>query len=735
LGLAMQTFKKVAWPQPYVAWLPPDAVVRLREMIIAKKPIEIEFTRELQPKFSHLTDVNSAKYHGKVSVDLSVLLYPRVVGMKGRFAADVFEGNLVPNSDAAGGEPTGGARKGAKPRDEIDPALYKNLGTHVGLEISLDRILLDKKKLQPVTKSVNDFIPRRTIPYNQLFQKKAARADDEFRTQVQEVVRSLVQEYQHVLQTDLQQDGALVDEFEVVNTLTPQDEVKRHKKFLYHLNKSGAYFALKEQLKVTVVGIVRERFLRKNPFASKAEIQLFMSEIYVYLVDQMHIAINKMFKDLNNAFVDPTASRTADFNMLKEFADGAEFDNNIPTAESYHKERVAKFEDSMQAWFDYGAFCLRNGMRPKGLECFREVLSRNPKHIPSLLAYGALCSCTEKFDEARVYLVTAADLQPKYFLARVVLGLHYEAAGEENEAESVLAEAARLKPADAPCMYLQAGQFLASVHAGPLAVRSLAHSLVQAGSSVQPYLQLAQLERQQGDVDAAVGHVQDALRLKEDDPDVWAALGHVQYAAGRWADAAVSYETVLSLPTEPRDVGRTYERLGNLHLRQCGAIVGDAAARPPAEVDHAKRAKSLFLRGCEAGQSARGWLGVGRACMVLGSYAEAEDAFAEANVLNNRDSDVWAHLALLCLLQERRFEANQCVAQALRHGARNAEILTLIGARFLELGEAAPAAESLRVALELDPGSDTTRELFERAVRVDGVGGGGGDEGDGFEER
>ena len=44
-------------------------------------------------------------------------------------------------------------------------------------------------------------------------------------------------------------------------------------------------------------------------------------------------------------------------------------------------------------------------------------------------------------------------------------------------------------------------------------------------------------------------------------------------------------------------------------------------------------------------------------------------------MLNNRDSDVWANLALLCLRLDRLFEANQCIAQALRLGVKNADVL------------------------------------------------------------
>ncbi len=43
--------------------------------------------------------------------------------------------------------------------------------------------------------------------------------------------------------------------------------------------------------------------------------------------------------------------------------------------------------------------------------------------------------------------------------------------------------------------------------------------------------------------------------------------------------------------------------------------------------------------------------------------------------MNNRDSEVWAHIALLCLTVGRIVEANQAVAQALRLGINDTQIL------------------------------------------------------------
>ena len=72
-----------------------------------------------------------------------------------------------------------------------------------------------------------------------------------------------------------------------------------------------------------------------------------------------------------------------DYNGLRILAEEAETDNTISLAIIYHQERIAMDEDNVQGWFDYGMFCLRMNSNDKAEECLKEVLSRNPKHVPT----------------------------------------------------------------------------------------------------------------------------------------------------------------------------------------------------------------------------------------------------------------------------------------------------------------------------------------------------------------
>lgn len=145
------------------------------------------------PKFAHVSDIHVNKYRGKIILDGSSLLYPRVVGLKGRFSMDVYTGEPRPHTAVTDLPstanppvstpiaPTVGEKEGkkanAKGKEDGKTGtkksreffinlyltnistlltktsvqnLYKNLGSTICLEVTLEKPLLDKKRLQPV---------------------------------------------------------------------------------------------------------------------------------------------------------------------------------------------------------------------------------------------------------------------------------------------------------------------------------------------------------------------------------------------------------------------------------------------------------------------------------------------------------------------------------------------------------------------------------------------------------
>jgi len=122
--------------------------------------------------------------------------------------------------------------------------------------------------------------------------------------------------------------------------------------------------------------------------------------------------------------------------------------------------------------------------------------------------------------------------------------------------------------------------------------------------------------------------------------------------------------------------------------------------------DNAK-AKELFMLACRDAPSCTAWLGVGTACLRLGQKDEAEEALAEANILNNREEAVWGQLALLCTSQDRFEEGEQAIKQALKLGLSDAQLLTELGATLRAAGKWPGAEMCLRRAIGISESAKT----------------------------
>ena len=87
----------------------------------------------------------------------------------------------------------------------------------------------------------------------------------------------------------------------------------------------------------------------------------------------------------------------------------------------------------------------------------------------------------------------------------------------------------------------------------------------------------------------------------------------------------------------------------------------------------------------------------------LGELGQAEEALAEANVLNNRHPMVWGELALLSLKTMRFDEAAQALGQAYKLGLQNAPLLTELSTALFAVGKWVEADGAARRAMVASP--------------------------------
>ncbi|XP_023500821.2 cilia- and flagella-associated protein 70 isoform X5 [Equus caballus] len=324
---------------------------------------------------------------------------------------------------------------------EVEPSLchnpegqqYVEAGTYIVLEIQLDKALVPKRMPEELARRVKEMIPPRPplTRWTGGAQKASAKAKavSDYHMQIKNISRAILEEYHRMFGKQVAKLGSDMD----------SETLEEHKcQLSYELNCSGKYFAFKEQLKHAVVKIVREKYLKTTSFESQEELQTFISELYVFLVDQMHVALNQTIPDDVQGAVS-TIYTTSE--QLRLFAFEAEVNENFEMAAVYYEERLVREPQNLEHWLDYGAFCLLTEDNIKAQECFRKALSLNQNHIHSLLLCGVLAVLMENYEQAEIFFEDATCLEPTNVVAWTLLGLYYEIQNNDIRMEMAFHEA------------------------------------------------------------------------------------------------------------------------------------------------------------------------------------------------------------------------------------------------------------------------------------------------------
>uniref|UniRef100_A0A8C2U236 Cilia and flagella associated protein 70 n=1 Tax=Coturnix japonica TaxID=93934 RepID=A0A8C2U236_COTJA len=681
-----ESTKRIVWDTERRCYLDPAAVLILKKRIAECQywPVEVcrmPLTPSSKGKTSKADKGDEDKqifFHGVAYVNMMPLLCPGVKRIRGAFRVFAYQDSEVLEKVRAGGT----ARLCAtsvklQPLSKEAPQClssqqYVEAGTFLMMEIKLDKALVPKRQQEELTKRVKEMIPPRPLlPPRPGGAKKAV---EDYHNHVANIAVAILSEYHELFGKQPPNQGA-----------TDHQTLEEQRRQLnFELNSSGKYFAFKEQLKYAVVKIVREKYLRTTAFETQEQFQAFLSELYVYLVDQMHVALNQLMYE-------ETASPVPRIHVTNEqlwlFAREAEINKDYKLASLYHQQ--VKEPLSLPYWLDYGAFCLLLEDTLKAQECFREALSLDPRHVRSLLLCGIVAVMLQHYEEAEIFFEDACCLEPSSVVAWTLSGLFYELQNNNTQAGMAFREAKkRLQPQQArersisgkgkktsatsvgsssegnsyrtvrpkrrnniyfsgpshpisgdrqpPCtIFMKAVEFLMKFNAIQFVRMALAHELLiqQEGPSSAYYLALARTCLLKGEFSKCDDCLWNTIRIDFLNPDVWALKGHLCYLRRDFQEAKECYERTVRFVEDAEDMHFVYLRLGSIYL----------------ENKEFGKAKQIYLEACKSSASCLTWLGVGIACYRLEELVEAEDALSEANALNNSNAQVWAYLALVCL--------------------------------------------------------------------------------------
>ncbi|XP_059835276.1 cilia- and flagella-associated protein 70 isoform X2 [Hypanus sabinus] len=695
--------KRVTWNIERRCFMEPEALSSLQKHIAdtAYLPVEVKRVPLTAPtkggkgsKIDKAEDEGPISFHGIAYINMAPLLYPGVRRIRGAYPivayneAEIFEKtkrkkSFSQETPGGKGHPQHHKMSISKPKDErtiretgrkssvnvksfitehgfeheasnslnVEGDQYAETRTYIVLEFSLTKPLVQKRLREDLAQRIAEMIPPRP-----LFPRRtsgAEKAVTDYHNQIINVARVIMDEYQEMFGQKLL-EGKLSNEF--------QDQEERKQKLIFELNNSGKYFAFKEQLKHAVVKIVREKYLRTVAFEDREQLQTFLNELYIYLVDQMHCCLHKM---LHVDPPDPIPESFLGSAQLKHFAKEAEAGKNFELAKKYHLERLARDKSNPDHWFDYGTFYLLLNDYVRAEECFREAIAVDQEHINSLILCGTLACMNEYYKEADNFFESARCFEPNSILAWTMHGLFYESQDQTILAEMAFSEAKKLQ----------------------LATETLKKSLDEVTVDKAKITKVPETEPKEDKKDPQIASVQSEPVISDSisaqsiaTPEAIATI-EIPKSDSSTSQKRKSIDEESKQSTDPIDsplITKQQEPVPTLVIKQPpkGTIsqftrsIYMQTAMFLLEVNalqFVSRALAHELICSESGLSCEYQVVLARLHMQQGEFGKAEECLAEAERINHQNPDLWALLGHLSYMKEDYAKAKEFYARTVSY--------------------------------------------------------------------
>ncbi|XP_046893282.1 cilia- and flagella-associated protein 70 [Hypomesus transpacificus] len=485
--------KRVSWDTERRCFLDTGGAVCLTRRIGKSRLWPVEVMRSMQagaPKggkpgkpATQAEDESQISFHGVAYVDMAPLLYPGARRIRGAYRLYPFydsellakakrnvsvlkESTRAPATQGRGRAPssmgsckaapskTFDSLKGGKdtkespkkpgatvkpitaesvtevePQVNVEGQMYADSRTYIIIEIALEKPLVPKRPPEELAQRVKELLPPR--PPLSRRPAGAERAIQGYHSQIASVAGQVLEQYKQLFGPAFLPGGEPLD---------PNAQEERKTQLLGELNYSGKFFAFKEQMKYSVVKIVREKMLRTEAFTDPEHLQAFLSSLHVFLVDEMHVALNKTLS------VDAQESQPRpllDCAQLRHFAREAQLSGDYQLASQYYQEQLTRERNNPSHWFDYGAFYMLSADYLKAEECFHYAVSIEQAHLRSLMMCGVLAEMGERHEEAEIFFERATCVDPTSVAAWTLFGLFYLSQDNPIQAEMAFLEASK----------------------------------------------------------------------------------------------------------------------------------------------------------------------------------------------------------------------------------------------------------------------------------------------------
>ncbi|XP_054892965.1 cilia- and flagella-associated protein 70 isoform X2 [Poeciliopsis prolifica] len=753
------TKNRVSWDTEIRCFLDASGASRLKEKITESRLWPMELMRTSVP-LSRLGDENpEIPFHGLIFVDMGRLLFPGVSRIRGAYTVHPFYESELLNktkrktsvlkeqakvatvlaksrASLAVATPKKGAKsyeassKGVKDQSKksvlpskatipdetpdsasesetkvnVEGNMYLEARTYVIFEMSLNRPLLPKPSPEELARRVKALIPPK--PKRPPGPSRAEKAVLDFHTQVENAVAAVSAQFTELFGANSKLQESLSKEQILAEVMGG-------------LNVSGRYFTFKEQIKQAVIKIVRDKMQRSKPLTDPQEIKEFVSKLYVYLVDEMHVALNKIYS--SDVAEDCTDEMKLESSQLRHFAKEAQLTGNYQQAAQYYQELVVRHPDEPLYKFEWGSLYMLIGDYMKAKECYYDAVSIQQTHQPSLMMCGVVAAMFERYNEALTFLERATILEQPSVEAWTLMGLIHLSLNETLLPERAFLEAKKIlgeeeankanvddktKPSEDNTEEVKAQQDEQETDnpaPPPTAEHDLEypdHDMDDSGESSchsdrmwkmptkftasiftqtvkfllqNNALQMAECTLSQevlgskGGYTVAYYYSQAQLQLLKGDyssaiDNLKEALFYKSQNPDAWALKGHCHYLQGAF-TEARECYEWSmvfpEQPSGTHivLLRLGAIY--------ILEEKFIQAKEVFLQACEQSPSCLTWLGIAKACYRLGELCVAEEALGVATLLNSANAEVWAYLSLISFKSGRLEEGDEYYKNAI----------------------------------------------------------------------
>ncbi|XP_066499123.1 cilia- and flagella-associated protein 70 isoform X2 [Hoplias malabaricus] len=513
-----------------------------------------------------------------------------------------------------------------EPQVNTEGQMFADSRSHIVIEVALEKPLVPKRLPEELAKRVMELIP----PKPPLPRRPAGaeRAVQEYQTQIASVVAQVLEQYQQMF------GAAFVPG---AKPLDPATQGQRKSQLFGELNCSGKYFALKEQIKYSVVRIVREKMLRTEAFTDQEQLQAFLSQLYVFLVDEMHIALNKT---LSAEAQELQPQPLLDCGQFRHLAREAQLNEDYQLAAQYYQEQLAREQNMPSHWFDYGVFYMVTADYLKAEECFHKAVSVDQTHVPSLLMSGILSEMNGCYENAETYFEGATCVEPSSVVAWTLLGLFYVAQENFIRAEMAFTEATKQLRAALLCRTVRKRDTEEDTLVPPGGEEGgeIGVAVETEAETEEPRSQSSQVIKTEENYKINASSESVFLQHPPTRPNITIYMETVKFLLQNYA-LTMAHRALAQelLCPEGGPSGSYHMALAHVNLLQ-GKYNSSEASLQEALTDS----------------------------FQLGELTEAEDALSEANTLNNGNPEVWGYLSLVCLQTGRKLEAEQSYKYALK---------------------------------------------------------------------